>query len=107
MHLSPIDNLRVYGEFMPQFIMVLEENHKRGKFMKMPIGPVGNYIEVIDPKYRRCVEDTLRPMINAFCVDNVNDKKVLSELMKRHIPKGVNFSVIMSKFTDRVISMRT
>lgn len=101
-HSTPKDHLRTYGDFMPSFIAALEKQYKMGKFSKLPIGPLGNHIEVIDPKYRRCVEDVLRPMINAFCVDNANDRKVLGELMKKHLPKKSQFSVITSKFMDKV-----
>lgn len=99
MHASPKENLRSYGDDIVQLVDTLEQYHKRGKFQKMPVGPLANFIEVKNAKYRQYVEDTLGGMLMAFCVDNGEDLATFREIMKRF---GRQVPVICSKFIGTV-----
>lgn len=87
---------------MPNLVAAIEKHHKAGKFSKLPLGPIGSYVEVIDPKYRRCVEDTLRPILFAFCVDNMKDRATFDNLVKTQFPAAARCPIITSKYTDKV-----
>lgn len=98
MNASPKENLRLYGENMVKLVDILEQYSKKGKFQKMPIGPIANHVEVKDGKYRQYVEDTLGNILMAFCVDNANDLATFREIMKN---MSFNVPLICSQFRDQ------
>lgn len=100
MHASPKENLRSYGDEIVKLVDTLEQYFKRGKFKKMPIGPIANHVEVKHAGYRQFVEDTLGGILMAFCVDNQNDLTTFREVEKK-FKFQVPLSVICSPFIDR------
>lgn len=86
---------------MPQLVSDIEKYYKSGKFSKMPLGPVGNYVEVINPKYRKFVEEALSSVLNSFCIDNPKDLLVFRNLIKSKYSNIRPISTITSKFMDR------
>lgn len=82
MHASPKENLKSYGDDIVRLVDTLEKYHKRGQLKEMPIGPLANYIEVKNAKYRQYVEDTLGDTLMAFCVDNNDDLVTFRNILK-------------------------
>ena len=101
-NVSPRENLRIYGDYMPQLDEAIEQMFKSRKFTERPLGPIGSYVEVIDPKYRRFVEDTIKGVINSFFVSNTRDRLTLSQLFKDRFPAANNIPIITTKFLKKV-----
>lgn len=99
MHASPKENLKSFGDDIVRLVDTLEQYHKRGQFKKMPIGPLANFIEVKNAKYRQYVEDTLGGTLMAFCVDN-NDDLVTFRTILKNSQMNITPQVICSKFLD-------
>lgn len=99
MHASPKENLKSFGDDMVQLVDTLEQYHKRRQFQKMPIGPLANFIEVKNAKYRKYVEDTLGTALTAFCVDNNDDLAVFRTILKNS-QMNIMPQVICSKFLN-------
>lgn len=102
MHKDPRQTLQLYGDFMPRLVEDIEKLHKQGKFSAMPLGPIGSYVEVTDPKYLRYVEDILGKITTGFLVNSVQDRHVLNELFKRTYPQAAQLPIITSRFMDHV-----
>lgn len=100
MNASPKENLKSFGDNMVKLVDTLEQHFKNGKFKKMPVGPIGNYVEVKDAAYRQYVEDTLGGILMAFCVDNPNDLAVLRSIMNKFTFQTA-VPVICAQFMDR------
>lgn len=100
MHAPPKENLKSFGDDMVKLVETLEQQFKRGKFQKMPIGPLANHVTVKNAAYRQFVEDALGGIAWAFCVDNSNDLATFRDILKRfQFPRPV--PVICSPFIDR------
>lgn len=100
MNATPKENLKSFGENMVKLVDMLEQYHKRGKFQKLPIGPLANHIEVKDANYRQFVEDALGNILLAFCVDNAQDLTTFREVQKKVNPQ-FNVPVICSPFMNK------
>lgn len=101
---SPRENLKVYGDDYVQFVDLLERAYKQGRLKKMPVGPIGNYIEVKNAKYRPFVENTLGMILMAFCVDNSDDLVEFRNIWKSVKSNRQPF-VITAKFSNNVFNM--
>lgn len=101
MHATPKENLKSYGENMVKLVDTLEQYFKRGKFEKMPIGPIANHIEVKNAAHRQYVEDALGNILMAFCVHSNNDLMTFREVLKKMNQPGFNVPLICAPFTDR------
>lgn len=99
MHASPKENLRSFGDGIVKLVDTLEQYHKRGQLKKMPIGPLANFIEVKNAKYRKYVEDTLGNTLMAFCVDN-NDDLITFRTILKNSQMNIMPQVICTKFLD-------
>lgn len=104
MHASPKENLKSFGDDIVRLVDTLEQHHKRGRFQKMPIGPLANFIEVKHPKYLRYIEETLGSMMLTFCVDNNDDLLTFREILKT-LTMNMKPQVICSKFHDTVYNV--
>lgn len=91
---------------MPAFVKDIKRLHDARKFSKMPIGPLGAYIEVKNPKYCKYVEDCCKRIVNAFIVDNPQDGAVLKSLIKRSYSQASSIPIITMKFRDRMYDVR-
>lgn len=97
------DTLSVYGQHMPQLVLRIEQEHNRGRFSKLPRGPLGRYVEVPDRKWRGTVEFILKNgLMNAFFVNSDKDRGFLMQLIKREFPNIQMPNIITSKFVDQV-----
>lgn len=97
-HASSKENLKSFGDGMVKLVDTLEQYHKKGSFRKMPIGPIGNYVEVKDASYRQFVEDALGSTLIAFCIDNPKDLVTFRDILKR---LGMQVPVICMQFSDQ------
>ncbi|XP_060857948.1 structural maintenance of chromosomes protein 6-like [Metopolophium dirhodum] len=98
------DRINLYGNWMPQLVKTIETAFSQNKFIKKPIGPIGEYIKVNNDKWIFSVENFLgRGTLRTFLVDNFTDNKVLQSIMDSLITgNGRKPTVITSKFFDKV-----
>ena len=94
------DSLAKFGPPMIRIVRMIEEENRKGKFIKKPIGPLGNYIKLKDDHVSTALEACLRGLMFAFVCDNLQDADYLSKLVKT-----VNFQqtplIIRRKFGPR------
>lgn len=102
---SPSEYLPNFGNHFPKLVNRIEQLYKNGKFLQKPLGPMGNYIEVSNAKYRQFVEDSLVKFLHSFCVDNQDDSKTLRALIEKEFPPLVSLTIITSKFTNKVFDV--
>lgn len=103
---TPNNSLRAYGEYMPAFVNDIKRLYENGKFSNMPIGPLGDMIEVKNPKYRKYIEDLCSKYLYAFIVDNAKDSMVLKNLVRSKYSQAKPITIITRKFRDRVYDVR-
>lgn len=98
---SEKENAKIFGEDIPKLLNDIEMLYKNKKFQTMPLGPIGNHIEIIDPKYRVVVENILSNVLNAFIVDNNQDMATLRNLTRQKYP-NLKFPIIKTKFLNKI-----
>lgn len=104
MNATPTENLKSFGDHIVRLVDALERSHKSGKLRRMPVGPLANFIEVKNGKYRQYVEDILGPMSMAFCVDNSDDLLVFRGILKS-MQMNQPPQVICAPFFDTVYNV--
>lgn len=98
--------MRLFGEYMPSFVKDVERLYAAGKFSKMPIGPLGDKIEVKEPKYRKYIEDCCKRLLRTFIVDNAKDSNVLKTLIRTKYPQANAIQTITMRFRDKMYDVR-
>lgn len=98
--------MRLYGEYMPSFVNDIKRLYAAGKFSKMPIGPLGDMIEVKNPKYRKYIEDLCSRYLHGFIVDNAKDSTVLKNLIRTKHTQAKSTTTVTMKFLDRMYDVR-
>ncbi|KAG4076078.1 hypothetical protein HA402_011424 [Bradysia odoriphaga] len=97
------NSLSLFGAFMPELINAIEQMHRKGEFHKLPRGPLGKYIEVVDDKFKGPVEAIIDKQLLSFVVDSAKDRDVLNRIMAkiavRH-PDVKQCSIISMRFRD-------
>lgn len=96
------DALQVFGDYMPALVQNIKKLHENGKFSEMPRGPLGQYVEVIDEKWKAPVEGILGSLMKAFLVNNVHDRNLLNQLIQKQFPEARSLSIVTSKFRHQV-----
>ncbi|XP_012263077.2 structural maintenance of chromosomes protein 6 [Athalia rosae] len=93
----------IFGPNMPRLLQRIKEEHDRGKFKQMPRGPLGLHIKMIDRDWAAAVESFLGAnILQSFCVDNSQDAKALTKIMKE-VFRGENIpQIISSKFYYKI-----
>eukprot|EP00742_Colponemidia_sp_Colp-10_P012836 GILJ01014449.1.p1 GENE.GILJ01014449.1~~GILJ01014449.1.p1 ORF type:complete len:1073 (+),score=252.19 GILJ01014449.1:50-3220(+) len=93
------NSLAVYGDDVVKTVQLIEKNANR--FARKPLGPVGNFIKVKDPRYKAVVETALTSgFLRSFHVDSHRDAETLKGLCRSaglHIP-----SIFIQRFRDTV-----
>ncbi|KAH9904593.1 P-loop containing nucleoside triphosphate hydrolase protein [Xylariomycetidae sp. FL2044] len=84
------DRLAGYDRKMPQLLKSIEND---GGFREKPIGPIGSYIQLTQPKWSGILEKILNPRLNAFVVTSKSDHDRLSGLARK---TGVNCPIIIA-----------
>lgn len=92
------NNLRIFGQFIPDVNEAIERAFTQGRFKVKPIGPVGRYISLKDPSISTALQASLKQLTHAYVCDNFEDSKVLNEILKCTIRSGRKPQVITRKF---------
>ncbi|KAJ3095184.1 Structural maintenance of chromosomes protein 6 [Physocladia obscura] len=74
------DRIAAYGNEMKSVLSEIEECTRKGLWRTKPIGPIGLYINLRQPKYKQVIEAVLGPLLKAFIVDNQEDKNQLYKI---------------------------
>ncbi|VDK50445.1 unnamed protein product [Gongylonema pulchrum] len=90
-------NVARFGASIPLILKIIEQN--AGKFTRKPIGPIGAYIELKDNSWAVAIEQCLRNLLPAFLCDNMQDRNILANLLRKS--NILSFTCIVAKFTDR------
>ncbi|XP_014472533.1 PREDICTED: structural maintenance of chromosomes protein 6 isoform X2 [Dinoponera quadriceps] len=95
--------LSVYGPNIPRLLRRIEEECKKGRFKEKPRGPIGANIKLKNKEWIPAVESYLgRHTLNTFCVDNSQDAKLLTSIMKEIFHNEKLPQIITSKFYHRI-----
>ncbi|KAH7694177.1 SMC family domain-containing protein [Aphelenchoides avenae] len=79
---------RRFGADVPRILQLIHENAMR--FREMPIGPIGNFVSMKEPKWTAPVEFHLRKSLGAFLCSSSDDRKTFEEMLRQsrvqHVP---------------------
>ncbi|XP_012283644.1 structural maintenance of chromosomes protein 6 [Orussus abietinus] len=97
------NTLMIYGGNMPHLVNRIQQEFRKGRFKEMPRGPIGSYVKLKDPTWAAAVEDYIGAgSLRSFCVDNQNDAKTLTNIMREVLRNEPMPHVICSKFFHQV-----
>ncbi|KAK0079239.1 hypothetical protein PV326_008874 [Microctonus aethiopoides] len=97
------DALTVFGRNIPRLLKRIDEEYAKKRFKEKPCGPLGAYIKMKDPTWTPAVESFLGyGILTGFCVDNAQDARVLSSIIKEIYIDESSPSITCSKFHHRV-----
>ena len=75
-----------FGRQMPRILQEIEEANRRGLFKHKPVGPLGQYVNLIaDENWANAVEGVIGGHFNTFAVDNVQDKQQLHNILRSRV----------------------
>ncbi|XP_045606950.1 structural maintenance of chromosomes protein 6 [Procambarus clarkii] len=101
------NNSTVFGHWVPQLLQEIDIAYERGAFSKKPVGPLGSYIKLGNEQWGHVAEFVIGNRIKSFCVDNYNDKKVLTTIIKKmKFGREPEPTIIVSRFRDKVHDVR-
>lgn len=86
---------------MPRLIEMIEKYHKRGVFSQKPLGPVGQYIDVPNSKWRPLVEHVTRSHLTAFCFNNIKDRQEFDKMVQKEFGEIPRFMKIVTQFVTK------
>ena len=78
---SNADQLQLFGQGVRETVAEIERQSRSWRGQK-PIGPLGKYIKLKDPRWGRVVEGVLGATLNAFLVETVEDEYRLRDILK-------------------------
>ncbi|KNC73599.1 hypothetical protein SARC_13842, partial [Sphaeroforma arctica JP610] len=79
--MSAIKNsLDVWGAGAHQVQRLLEKN--KHKFSRPPIGPLGQYVKLLDMEFATAVESAIGGALTSYFVDNHHDRVLLEQILK-------------------------
>ncbi len=85
------NNLRRFGPAFVDLVRRIEEN--RARFHECPVGPIGQYVKVLDQSWAPAVESCIGVQtLQSFIVHTANDARVL----RRLLPENVSPTIIVS-----------
>uniref|UniRef100_A0A3Q3EEY7 Structural maintenance of chromosomes protein 6 n=1 Tax=Labrus bergylta TaxID=56723 RepID=A0A3Q3EEY7_9LABR len=103
---SQSNNLKRFGDNVPDLLNSISEAHAKGRFLKRPLGPIGACFSLNDPTLALAVECCLRTLMKTFCCDNYKDEAVLQELMSTYYPTGTRPKIIVCPFSDKLYNIQ-
>ena len=95
---SQTNRLNVFGDYM-QALTDRIKSHARS-FSQLPKGPIGAYLSVKEKKWALAVEACIDGKIRSFLVNNMNDRVLLSSLMKE-VCRDFTPTIVVTSFTGR------
>ncbi|XP_024886675.1 structural maintenance of chromosomes protein 6-like, partial [Temnothorax curvispinosus] len=91
--------LSVFGRNIPRLLKRIEEEFKKNRFKEKPRGPIGAFIKLKDAAWAPAVENFFGyRFLSSFCVDNSQDAKLLTSIMKEIFYNENPLQIISSKF---------
>ncbi|XP_072107385.1 structural maintenance of chromosomes protein 6-like [Mobula birostris] len=103
---SRTNQLKRFGENMPNLLEAIEEAYKQGRFRKKPVGPLGTCLRLKYPELALAVESCLRGLLLSFCCDNYKDEQVLQTLMSRYFNAGRRPQINVCEFSNQVYNIK-
>lgn len=91
---------------MPRLIDMMEKYHKRGVFSKKPLGPIGQYVDVPNSKWRPLIEHFTRSHLTSFCFNTVNDRQEFDKMVQREFGEIPKFMKIVTQFQTKNYDVR-
>lgn len=96
------NELNLYGRNMSNLVNTIKACQH--KFKKLPVGPIGLHVKLKDNKWAVAIEGYFGSnILKSFCVDNSEDLKQLSHLMKQIYGNEPLPDIIVTKFLSNVI----
>jgi len=95
---GPHQRAAQFGGDMPKVLDALARNKQR--FQKLPVGPIGMYLQIKDPQWGIAVESALGGLVATFVVDNHQDRKAF-EVMCRDLRLGWVPQMLVMRIEDR------
>lgn len=65
-------------------VSLVQSINRDGRWHKKPVGPIGSHVTLKDAKWAPVLESVLGNTLNAFCVVDHHDRRLLEELKRRH-----------------------
>ena len=87
---------------MPRCVQRIVALFNAGKFTEMPRGPLGQYIEIPEKKWKSAVESILGTILLAFFVSCDKDRITLYQLLNREFPEIAKSQIITGKFYHEI-----
>ncbi|KAI9349755.1 hypothetical protein BDR26DRAFT_891806 [Obelidium mucronatum] len=85
MEQSNYDRITAYGNNMPHVLREIEAiKQQRGWKGDTPLGPLGIFIKLKEPEFKKTIEAVLGPLLRSFVVDTVEDRDQLRAIFNRH-----------------------
>ncbi|KAI9349754.1 RecF/RecN/SMC [Obelidium mucronatum] len=85
MEQSNYDRITAYGNNMPHVLREIEAiKQQRGWRGDTPLGPLGIFIKLKEPEFKKTIEAVLGPLLRSFVVDTVEDRDQLRAIFNRH-----------------------
>jgi chromosome segregation ATPase len=91
------DKTNAYGTWMFDCLKAIENENR---FHKKPIGPIGQYIRCIEPRWSYAVEKHLAPIMSSFICTDVHDERILLELFS-YYSRGYRPTIFRMKYSDQ------
>ncbi|XP_071651384.1 structural maintenance of chromosomes protein 6 [Temnothorax longispinosus] len=99
--------LSVFGRNIPRLLKRIEEEFKKNRFKEKPRGPIGAFIKLKDAAWAPAVESFFGyRFLSSFCVDNSQDAKLLTSIMKEIFYNENPLQIISSKFFYQMHDVR-
>lgn len=80
------NSMEAFGASIPN---LLRSINSEGRWHQKPVGPIGKYVKLKDPKWAPVLESVIGNTLNAFCVVDHHDRRILEELKRRHGARDV------------------
>ncbi|GAB1603545.1 structural maintenance of chromosomes protein 6-like [Argonauta hians] len=100
--MSVKDNFRKYGSHIPDIMAHIEMDFKRKRFHRKPVGPLGEWIKVKDPRWALAIEVCCKALLSAFCVHDHDDCSQLEKIFREVAPRVKPPAFIISQFQSHL-----
>lgn len=77
---SRSNSLYAFGEKVPALVQLINSNNQ---WIKKPLGPIGTFIKLKEPAFAETLESFFTQTLNAFIVENEQDRRLLSKLQRQ------------------------
>lgn len=86
------NKLAAFGENTTAVLAAIDKFSQR--FKSKPLGPIGQYVTLKDPKWRFILNKQLQRTLTAFIVENAEDRKLILKIFEQC---RTNYPIILSK----------